>query len=202
MENRFPITTRQRTLTTLDASSVSRTPARSGVGHGNRQKGAALVTSLIILLMLTLMGVAAMQTTTLEEKMAGNLRNENLAFQAAEAALRAGEAYLQGFAIGPFVADTSETNLALNPAGLYQPTFPRHRALAANRHLDGGRLPGPRPSAGRSGRAARYHRGPIVLYQVHEFGNCTNVRSLERPAEASSSGQFQTSAVSASLPAV
>lgn len=152
MENPFPITTRQRTLKPLDewpassadassptafpvpmnalggprgphARGLSRTPARSGVGHGNRQKGAALVTSLIILLMLTLMGVAAMQTTTLEEKMAGNLRNENLAFQAAEAALRAGEAYLQEFAIGPFVADTSATNLALNPAGLYQPTL-------------------------------------------------------------------------------
>lgn len=152
MENLFPITTRQRTLKPLNewpassadvssptpfpvsvtalgglrdplACGISRTPARSGVGRGNRQEGAALATSLIILLMLTLMGVAAMQATTLEEKMAGNLRNENLAFQATEAALRAGEADLQGFGIGPFVADTSAANLALNPAGLYQPTL-------------------------------------------------------------------------------
>ncbi|MGX2042138.1 pilus assembly PilX family protein [Methylocaldum sp. MU1018] len=82
-----------------------------------------MITVLIILLLLTLIGVTSMQTTALEEKMAGNLRNENLAFQAAEAALRSGEAYLQGVSIGPFAADTSETNLALNPAGLYQPTL-------------------------------------------------------------------------------
>lgn len=110
MENLFPITTQRRTLKPADEWC------------GNRQKGAALATSLIILLMLTLMGVAAMQTATLEEKMAGNLRNENLAFQAAEAALRAGEAYLQG-GIGSFMADENATSLALNPAGLYQPTL-------------------------------------------------------------------------------
>lgn len=51
------------------------------------QKGAALVTSLMILFVLTLVGVSAMQTTTLEEKMSGNLRNTNIAFQAAESCL-------------------------------------------------------------------------------------------------------------------
>jgi len=47
-----------------------------------------------MLLVLTVIGVTAMQTTTLEEKMAGNLRDQTLAFQAAEAALRAGESWL------------------------------------------------------------------------------------------------------------
>ena len=55
------------------------------------QSGAVLAISLIILLLLTLTGVTAMQVTGLEEKMAGNLRDRNLAFQAAETALRAGE---------------------------------------------------------------------------------------------------------------
>jgi len=59
-----------------------------------RQRGAALVVSLLILLVMTLIGVTAMQTTVMEERMAGNLRNSNLAFQAAEAALREAEAYL------------------------------------------------------------------------------------------------------------
>lgn len=62
---------------------------------GSRQRGIVLMTGLIFLVMMTLLGVTAMQTTILEEKMAGNLRNENLAFQAAEAALREGELFLQ-----------------------------------------------------------------------------------------------------------
>lgn len=88
-----------------------------------RQRGVALVTSLIILLLLTLISVTAMQSTTLEEKMAGNQRDEYLAFQAAEVALRAGESYLQGASVGPFVADTDATHLALSATGLYQPTL-------------------------------------------------------------------------------
>ncbi|MDD5033545.1 MAG: PilX N-terminal domain-containing pilus assembly protein [Methylococcaceae bacterium] len=86
-------------------------------------KGVVLVTALIILLLLTLIGVTAMQSTTLEEKMAGNLRNEHLAFQSAEAALRAGETYLQAASVGPFNADTSSTKLALDQSGLYKPTL-------------------------------------------------------------------------------
>jgi len=60
----------------------------------NGQSGAVLFVSLIMLLVLSVIGVTAMQTTTLEEKMAGNLRDQTLAFQAAEAALREGETWL------------------------------------------------------------------------------------------------------------
>lgn len=55
------------------------------------QCGAALIVSLILLLVMTLLGVSAMQGTVLEEKMAGNFRDRELAFQAAEAALRDAE---------------------------------------------------------------------------------------------------------------
>lgn len=58
------------------------------------QSGAVLVVSLIMLLLLTIIGVTSMQTTSLEEKMAGNMRDKNLAFQAAESALKAAEASL------------------------------------------------------------------------------------------------------------
>ncbi len=80
------------------------------------QSGIALITGLIFLVLLTIIGVTAMQTTMLEEKMAGNLRDENLAFQAAEAALRAGESYLQGATVGPFLT-------VKNSTGLYQPAL-------------------------------------------------------------------------------
>jgi type IV pilus assembly protein PilX len=59
------------------------------------ERGAALIVSLIFLLVLTLLGVGAMRTTNMQERMAGNLRDSNLAFQAAESALREGEELLQ-----------------------------------------------------------------------------------------------------------
>ena len=50
-----------------------------------------LVISLIMLLLLTIIGVTGMQSTSLEEKMTSNMRDKNIAFQAAEIALRDAE---------------------------------------------------------------------------------------------------------------
>lgn len=44
---------------------------------------------------MTLIGLAGMEMSSLEEKMAGSMRDRNIAFQAAEATLRAGEDYLE-----------------------------------------------------------------------------------------------------------
>lgn len=66
------------------------------------QRGVALITGLIFMVVLTLLVIAAMRTTILEEKMAGNARDINLAFQAAEAALRAGEQVLNGASLPAF----------------------------------------------------------------------------------------------------
>ena len=52
-----------------------------------QQRGVVLVTSLIMLLVMTLIGITGMQTTMLEEKMAGNYNDQNIAFQAAESTL-------------------------------------------------------------------------------------------------------------------
>lgn len=60
----------------------------------HRQRGMVLIISLIILLVLTLLGLAAMQNTSLEERMAGNFRSQTVALQAAESSLRAGEGWL------------------------------------------------------------------------------------------------------------
>ena len=63
---------------------------------GVQQHGSVLIISLLILLILTLLGLSSMGTTSLEEKMANNMRDQNLAFQAAEAALHDGEQYVTG----------------------------------------------------------------------------------------------------------
>lgn len=54
-----------------------------------RQQGAVLIVSLIILLVLTLVGIAGMNTSVLQERMAVNAQNSNRAFQAAESSVRA-----------------------------------------------------------------------------------------------------------------
>jgi len=60
-----------------------------GVG---KESGAVLIVALIMLLLISIVGVSSMQSTSMEERMAGNLYDRHTAFQAAEAALRQGEA--------------------------------------------------------------------------------------------------------------
>lgn len=79
-----------------------------------KQNGIALVVSLIMLLLMTLLAVSSMRTTILEEKMAGNFKDRNSAFQASESALRAGENYLRTTMVLPTFDGST--------AGLYQPT--------------------------------------------------------------------------------
>lgn len=58
------------------------------------QHGAALMVSLVILVLMTLIGLAAMRTSIMENKMSANTRDRELAFQAAEIALRDAELFL------------------------------------------------------------------------------------------------------------
>jgi type IV pilus assembly protein PilX len=68
--------------------------SRYGFGRP-RQQGSVLLVSLIMLLLLTLVAVGGMQGTILQERMTGNLRDRDLAFQAAEAALREAEGFIR-----------------------------------------------------------------------------------------------------------
>lgn len=73
--------------------SIDRIVTARGTPRGER--GAILVTALLLLLVLTIIGVTAMQMTRMEERMAGNTRDMNLAFQGAEAGLRDGETLIR-----------------------------------------------------------------------------------------------------------
>jgi len=57
----------------------------------SRQKGTALVIAMLFLAILGILGATTMTNTTLEERMAGNARDRDIALQAAEAALRDAE---------------------------------------------------------------------------------------------------------------
>ena len=63
-------------------------------GQRQQQRGAVLIFCLVFLAVLTMMGVSGMESTILEERMSSNMRDHNLAFQAAESALKNAEAWL------------------------------------------------------------------------------------------------------------
>lgn len=58
------------------------------------QTGVALIVVLILLMVMTLLGLASLRGTLMEERMSANLFDRSLAFQAAESALREAEARL------------------------------------------------------------------------------------------------------------
>lgn len=76
------------------------------------QQGMVLIIALIILLVLTILGVAGMSTSSLQSRMAANAHDRQIAFQTAEAALRAGEDYVQNHVPNnsTYIANTFTTN--------------------------------------------------------------------------------------------
>jgi len=66
-----------------------------------RERGATLLTSLMLLIVLTVLALTAMQMSRMEERMAGNTRDTHAAFEGAEAALRNGEALLRAQLVRP-----------------------------------------------------------------------------------------------------
>lgn len=58
---------------------------------GNNQRGVVLVVALVLLVVATLIGLAGIRGTTLQERMSANMYDRSLAFQRAESALRAAE---------------------------------------------------------------------------------------------------------------
>jgi len=64
------------------------------VAYSSRESGAALITSLIFLTVLTILGMSTLGTALLESRMSGNMRDRNMAFQAAEIGLRDAERYI------------------------------------------------------------------------------------------------------------
>jgi type IV pilus assembly protein PilX len=66
-----------------------------------QQNGAVLIVALVMLLILTILGVAIMESSVIEERMAGNYMDRNRAFQGAELALRDAEQWIQSRTAAP-----------------------------------------------------------------------------------------------------
>ncbi|AMO55710.1 PilX N-terminal domain-containing pilus assembly protein [Endozoicomonas montiporae] len=61
-----------------------------------KEQGSVLLVSLVLLLILTIAGLASIRVTSLEEKMTGNYRNEQLAFHSAEVGVLEAESFVAG----------------------------------------------------------------------------------------------------------
>jgi len=100
----------------------------------SKQHGVALASAMIILLVMTLISLASINATYLDEKITRNLRDLNLAMQSAESALRQAEQaidsmsttndfgnvsglYAQGNAPDPYYANTWTTNASIKSSG-------------------------------------------------------------------------------------
>ncbi|WP_019918277.1 PilX N-terminal domain-containing pilus assembly protein [Methyloversatilis discipulorum] len=78
------------------------------------QRGVTLVVALMLLIAITLLGLASMRGTGMQERMSANLYDRAIAFQAAESALREAEALLATGTAGPF--DGTVSGLYPKPA--------------------------------------------------------------------------------------
>jgi type IV pilus assembly protein PilX len=76
-----------------------------------RQRGAALIVSLIILLVITMLGLTAIQNSSLQERMATTMVDRSIAFEAAEAALRDAQDWLDAQATRPATGNTGRPDV-------------------------------------------------------------------------------------------
>jgi type IV pilus assembly protein PilX len=91
----------------------------AGLRALRNEEGIILITSLVLLVVLTLIGIVAMQSTTMQERMAGNIEQRDQAFETAEAGLRLSERELdQWVVLPPFDGKGTAAN---GLAGLYTP---------------------------------------------------------------------------------
>jgi type IV pilus assembly protein PilX len=65
--------------------------SRKEIGGRRLQAGISLFPAMMFLLILTVLGIGALNSALMEEKMVGNTKDTNLAFQMAEAGLRDAE---------------------------------------------------------------------------------------------------------------
>jgi len=99
-----------------------------------RQSGMSLFPALMFLLVLAVLGVSALNSTLMQEKMVSNTKDANLAFQAAEAGLRDGEADVERNKT--LWTPTSFTSACTNGLCVPPSTWPSPSSLDISRAID------------------------------------------------------------------
>ena len=119
-------------------AAIRRTP---GI---HAQRGVALVVAMILLLVATLIGLAASRGTVLQERMSSNAYDRSLAFQRSESALRAAEAAISS---DPAIAslggvDCSTVACAIVPANAFTGTSANWQDVPATFDVNDAKTPG------------------------------------------------------------
>jgi type IV pilus assembly protein PilX len=149
------------------------TPTGSRALSAHRQRGVALLIALVLLVVATLIGLAASRGTMLQERMSGNTYDRSLAFQRAESALRAAEvaisanwqiATLNGLDCSP----ASGNQCAIVPTGAFDATGANWINVAGTYNINSGL------SAG------------VPQYQIHLIGTGTASNSFGTSDNANS----------------
>jgi type IV pilus assembly protein PilX len=86
-----------------------------------QQRGAVLVVSLLLLLVMTVLALGASQTTRLQERMSASMRDRDLAFESSEAGLRNGERIIDSMTIAPSTCTSGRCQVfdrGILPAGM------------------------------------------------------------------------------------
>ena len=96
------------------------------------QSGASLIVALLFLVVLTVLGLVAVRSSTLQERIAGNDRDRATAFEAAEAALRDAEEDVRDNITAANVFTTTCANGLCLPATTATPRWNAITWVAAN----------------------------------------------------------------------
>ena len=87
--------------------------------YRQREAGAVLIVGLIMVLLTSIIALSAIRSSNLQEAMAGNMRDRNIAFQAAESALVVGESQVDVYS--PGIICTGQSTCHLRNTQPYQP---------------------------------------------------------------------------------
>ena len=160
------------------------------------QRGAILVVSLLLLLVLTIIGVSSMQGTALEESMSYATRDRTVALQSAEAALREAETWVEGIASPAALTgsnglyrradtipyyNTPATWLPANNTNYVTATAPTGSNTAKYIVKETGLIPGVKGSMNLTGYGENKGSGDVTTFQVTSRG--TGGAALETGAE-------------------
>lgn len=84
--------------------------------YRRRESGAVLIVGLVMVLLISIVALSGIRSSNLQEAMAGNIRDKNLTFQAAETGLVSGEALVDYRISPPECMNTATTCIRPLPA--------------------------------------------------------------------------------------
>ena len=158
------MTTGQNRFTGLEIGIRSDGGLRPVCGPTN-QRGVALIMSLMILLILTIIGITAMRTSTLQEKMSANIQESTRVFEVAESGLKEslskqGTFDLYGGTTNTFTYGGGSTSVATN---YLQMSPPKRGSGYSSVDYDGANFDQTSTATGMAGSKATIHRGIVQI---------------------------------------